>query len=158
MMKHKTCGQCVFRAVANGGCPIANSHRSENDTACENFATEIVYCECCGTPILYKSYMVYDMTDPNRKKTICFDCQKNSGMCQTCGKGNYCDFQSNPSAPMPQMIMKQFRQGNAIIQTQVANPARIAETCAKNCNCYDPEVGCCRTEGMCAKWKEKSIK
>lgn len=158
MMRYKTCGECAFRAVANGGCPIANAHRSETDPACDVFATEIIFCECCGSPVFTKANTIIDMTDDVKPKIRCATCQKGLGTCTTCASSDYCDFASNPSAPMPQMVMKQFRKGNTIVQTEVANPNRVAETCVKNCKCYDPEVGCCRTEGMCGRWVEKITK
>jgi hypothetical protein len=83
-------------------------------------------------------------------RVFCPNCHAMLGTCGLCADNGKCDFETNP-IPIPKQTMRVMRQGNAVVQTMVINPDRIAETCAKNCKCWDHEHNYCRREvdGLC---------
>lgn len=165
MVKTKYCGSCVFKARANSGedaCRLhsgpqhlhiidpmkdyCSSHKDKNNTHS---------CAACGQLCLNDFILLYsDCPSENPPKILCPHCYSLTNTCSFCKSSQYCDFEQNPIA-IPPVVMKTVRQGMMTMQTQVRNPDRIAETCMKNCGCWDHEYGYCRREdNWCSNYKE----
>ena len=82
---------------------------------------------------------------------LCNNCASHLGKCATCYESCFCLFETSPST-LPKLIQKQVQMGNMIQLMQVRNPDRVAETCAKGCQCYDGET-CMREYGSCVNYK-----
>lgn len=104
-------------------------------------------CRICGQSILASA--TYDSV---AFLTFCPTCSAKYGTCELCKNAVTCAFEEDPN-PLPKVIMKTFKQGNMVIQQQVQNPERIAETCGKLCHCYSEEFGCLRQYGNCNKFE-----
>ena len=149
MVPTKTCGQCALRQ--NGICPIFNKAVEAEQSACMNYLTTIVPCELCGGVIL-PGQMLIDITIPNERHTVCRNCKKTFGHCQSCIERQKCSFETDPSS-LPKVVQQEFRQGNMISVTQVKNPSRIEITCKKGCSCFHEEIGCLKENGTCGNYK-----
>jgi hypothetical protein len=125
--------------------------------ACPMFAAELDPCGICGNHIF--SGKIIDYHD-GKVSQMCEKCGElyKQNMCQFCDKGDYCAFQQDASCQIPPVITQQFRQGNAVVQTQVKNPERVKATCEKGCKCYNEELKVCMREcGGCSSVQIKYL-
>lgn len=149
-MTKKTCLQCGLLKANGNICPVFKGPRTEENKICDYFSKHLQTCEICGLIIL-PTTLIYDMTDET-PHIICEGCQSRTGTCATCSKSQECKFQTDPSN-LPFTIQKQIRQGNMVMVTEIKNPERIRQTCAKGCPCFDPETQECNKElGICGSW------
>lgn len=148
-MKIRYCGDCALWKQYKGVCPYFRQPFDEKEGGCPMFTSDIYTCEICGQ---LTKHLVIDVTDENHIHFLCQSCQEQSGTCATCKHGGECLFQTSPS-PIPKIIKKEIRQGNMIAVTDIPNPERIRETCAKGCPCFDPEFGCFKQNNTCGKWR-----
>ena len=109
--------------------------------------TNIVNCAYCGAQGKWR-------TIDQERNRICDNCLALFGTCAMCTEAQKCDFETNP-INLPKQVQKTIRQGNMIMQTVINNPDRIAKTCQENCSCFDPDFGCMKQNGTCAKYQEK---
>ena len=132
---------CVFHSTNNHIHIIKNPE----EEYCHAYTDtpQIETCDMCRAPV-HKSDEVI-IYDEDNIEILCATCYTHLNSCRTCGDNRSCDFETNP-IPIPKQTMKVMRQGNAVVQTMVQNPDRIAETCAKNCRCWDHEHSYCRRE------------
>ena len=114
------------------------------------YKSYVDFCELCGNAILSGGIIDTNTAQPY---LICDNCEQYLHTCASClSSSSGCAFEQDPS-PIPKIIMKEIRQGNAIIQQTVKNPKRIDETCKKKCFCFDENFGCLRQNNWCEKWK-----
>lgn len=145
-MNNKTCGQCALYNAQQGGCVRTQTLQKPEDY-CSSFIKEIPVCQVCGQPFIPPvNYIIED----EKTMIVCGSCLSGLGTCRTCANGNYCDFQQNP-IQIPPMVQQTRQQGNMVVSQTVMNPARIAETCEKNCPCWDPIDKACNRQdcGTC---------
>lgn len=146
----KLCETCGFLASSQPLCLLSKRKIEPSSDYCSNYRKEVPHCHFCNNitlkPIVYEN--VY----------ICQKCYEAFGTCGACVRASACKFETDPS-PTEKFVQAQVRQGNAIVMRTVQNPSRVAETCAKGCLCYDPEVGCLRqtVEKYCLNYKEITI-
>ena len=146
----KFCETCGFLAPSQPVCLLTKRKVSPTSDFCSNHRKDVPHCHFCNNitlkPIIYKDIF------------ICQNCYEAFGTCGACVKATACKFETDPS-PTEKYVQAQVRQGNAIVMRTVQNPSRIAETCAKGCLCYNPEIGCLRqSEGKCCEnYKEVPI-
>lgn len=147
------CDTCAYKNIAEGGCPVFHADMSGHD-GCPYYSTELHTCDICGMVIFGKAIL----TEENDKwYGICPKCC-NAAPCQTC-VNQYCAFQQDDSCQEPPYVMREVRQGNMVMQTQVMNPKRIEATCRKNCPCFNEDgldngTFCGRQNGCgCDKYK-----
>ena len=105
-------------------------------------SAQLYICENCGNKTLE---VIIDSGHIH-----CPNCHVTLSTCAGCIHGQHCQFEENPS-PIPKVIMKTVRQGNAIMQTQVKNPERIA-ICCEGCHCYQ-ENECMRQFQICSTYQ-----
>lgn len=148
----KTCGECAYKALQDGKCPVFGREMPAKTSSCPIFSTTITKCALCGNIIINHSIIDYDQ-DGNIH-LICHNCL-NATPCETCTRANVCYFQTDHTCQEPPFIMHEVRQGNMIMQTQVMNPKRVMATCAK-CECFnedglDTNTFCRKQEGCGCK-------
>ena len=153
-MPTKSCFTCGYRTLNPQQCPlIGYSYAEDHNRVCPFWTDELNYCAICGTIIPGPHYILTQFSDGNYKP-ICENCLKRSGTCGGCSKNATCDFETNPS-PIPKAVEKRIPQGNQIMIITVKNDARVAETCAKNCDCLDHESQTCNRENeTCGNYEE----
>lgn len=147
------CGSCSLYQRPNLICARTGLPQSPDDY-CSSFTTYLNICGLCGRPYLPPTTYIIE-----NEKIIpaCASCAANLSTCGTCSSASYCDFQQNPN-PLPQMIIQQQIQKGAMTMTQtIPNPARIVETCEKNCSCWDATDKVCnrQTAYTCGNYKIK---
>lgn len=132
---------CIFHSTNNHIHIIKNPE----EEYCHAYTDtpQMETCDMCRVPVNKSDEVI--IYDEDNIEILCATCYTHLNSCKTCGDSRLCDFITNP-IPIPQQTMKTFRQGNSIIQTMIQNPDRIAETCAKNCRCWDHEHSYCRRE------------
>lgn len=113
-------------------------------------------CNLCGRPLKASEATFTPVKNDNYiitcpEHTLLFD------TCHLCQSGNLCDFETNPSR-LPKMIQKQIQQGPMTQIIQMKNPDRVAETCAKNCPCYNPDYECGKNFGVCGNYSQIPVK
>ena len=152
-MIYKTCGECALKKLSNGACAVFHQTFPDDQPACPQYTKTLFTCKICGASTI-KPDLVVEKGEYGKTScyTVCQDCSSKSGTCATCNRQSICSFQTDPS-PIPQVVNKEFRQGNMITVTQVPNPARIEITCKKNCTCFDAEIGCLKQFNNCKEWK-----
>lgn len=140
----RNCGNCLVWKQNGGFCPIFQEKLSETEQGCPKFTGEIIPCDVCGQPIVGKFEIVCNGlgTENETWHKICKQCASQWGMCPTCHAITLCDFETNP-INIPKQVQQQIRQGNMVVQTVVRNPEREKETCVKNCECWNAELGVC---------------
>ena len=151
-----TCGECAYKALKGGNCPVFDRVMREDEPGCPIFSTTITKCALCGNIIMVQPIIDYDKDD--KPHLICRNCLSASP-CETCFRANVCYFQTDHTCQEPPMIMREVRQGNMIMQTQVPNPKRVMATCTK-CECFD-EDGLdtnthCRKQAQCGCKNQKT--
>lgn len=142
----KYCKNCALRNPNAPKCQLTGLDIQRGDTGCAHYVTHLDECGICKSKM--PRGQLVDVTNPADIFYICPKCEEKIGTCVTCEKSRFCSFESD-SSTLPKVTMQTIRQGNAVMQTQVRNPERIKITCAKNCACYDAEIGCLREEAMC---------
>lgn len=151
----RVCANCALNAIKGGMCPIFNADMSE-ENGCPFFTTELQLCEVCGNHI-FKGAIIAE--DDGIYHMTCPQCGTNLNQCATCIQQSQCAFQNDQSCPEPPYVMVQYRQGNAVIQTQQLNPKRIEATCRAGCPCFnedglDDGTYCRKQDGCgCNKYK-----
>ncbi len=106
-------------------------------------------CSRCGRQGPAQAFLWVD----GKNELLCEQCYSVLDTCQSCGAAQSCAFETDPSS-LPKVVMRQVRQGNMVMQTQVRNPDREEITCKKGCKCYNEEFGCQRQVGCCANYYE----
>ena len=148
----KTCGKCAYKALQDGKCPVFGREMPAETPGCPIFSTTITKCALCGNIIMSQPIIDYDQD--NNTHIICRNCLS-ATPCETCTRANVCYFQTDHTCQEPPFIMREVRQGNMIMQTQVMNPKRVMATCAK-CECFnedglDTNTFCRKQEGCGCK-------
>ena len=146
MKDKKECGNCALYNYEQQGCVRTQLHQDPSDS-CSSFIEEIPTCRICGQMFIPpRNYIVED----GKIFIVCGSCLSGLSTCRTCANGKYCDFQQNP-IQIPPMIQQTQQQGNMMVSQTIMNPARIAETCEKNCPCWDPIDKACNRQdcGTC---------
>ena len=151
-LTNRTCGKCVLRQQTGGVCPLFTQAVSANEGGCPSFTGTQIFCELCHNLIVGDSNALLDITAPNEMHTICKQCQKAIGHCNTCRHSNTCAFETDPS-DLPKVVQQQTRQSNMISVMTVKNPSRIEITCKKGCPCFHEEIGCLKENGTCGNYK-----
>lgn len=132
---------CVFHSTANH---IHIIHNPEEEYCYAYTDTpKMESCDICQANVNRTDGII--IYDEDKVEIFCATCYTHLNTCKTCGDSRSCDFITNP-IPIPQQVMKTFKRGNSVIQTMIQNPDRIAETCEKNCKCWDHEHSYCRKE------------
>lgn len=149
----KRCGDCAFWKHFNGQCPFLQSELPAESVGCAKFLASFSKCDVCGNQT---TYTAIDLTNPEEPINICGQCAKMDGTCQLC-KYSYCAFEQDPS-PIPKKVQKQIRQGNAVIITEVLNPARIEKFCKDGCICFSEEFGCLKQFKTCGNWSASYLR
>ena len=149
-MPTKNCAKCGYSKLNAEQCPILGTP-IDPDAVCPYFTEELVYCHYCNQIIPEKNYALVHVD--SLWKPICRKCLSLSGTCGNCENSHTCVFETNPS-PIPKAVQKRIQQGNQIMVVTVKNDARVAETCAKNCECFDLDSNSCNRENnTCGKHK-----
>lgn len=148
----RTCGKCAYKALQDGKCPVFGREMPAETPGCPIFSTTMTKCALCGNIIMSQPIIDYDR-DGNTH-IICRNCLS-ATPCETCTRANVCYFQTDHTCQEPPFIMREVRQGNMIMQTQVMNPKRVMATCAK-CECFnedglDTNTFCRKQEGCGCK-------
>lgn len=148
----RICGECAYKALQDGKCPVFGREMPAETPGCPIFSTSITKCALCGNIIMSQPIIDYDQ-DSNIH-IICRNCLS-ATPCETCTRTNVCYFQTDHTCQEPPFIMREVRQGNMIMQTQVMNPKRVMATCAK-CECFnedglDTNTFCRKQEGCGCK-------
>lgn len=145
-----TCKECVLRNGNN--CLVARRMVEDlSSAACPwgRRADSIRTCEKCGQQ--FESLLI-DMTS-NTPHFICEACLKSYNTCNSCSQQIFCGFSADQRTP--DYVMRQFRNGNQIIQTQIKNPDKIEIYC-KGCKCWNKDNEYCMKEwGYCKNYREK---
>lgn len=97
-------------------------------------------CDICGSPLKGTGKPNIEVYE-GAVYQYCGNCAVSMGFCPTCKQAHVCDFETNPS-PLPKQVQKVVRQGPMTATTVVHNPDRVAETCAKDCPCFDTDFDC----------------
>lgn len=149
-MPTKSCFTCAFHTLNPQQCPlIGYSYTEDRNQVCPYWVNELPKCEVCGR--IDPGYVLFLNKDETAYIPVCSNCAKLSGTCGNCENSHTCDFETNPS-PIPKAVQKRIQQGNQIMVVTVKNDARVAETCAKNCECFDPDSNSCNRENnTCGK-------
>ena len=146
-MLTKKCETCACRQ--NDTCALLQCQVTTEQAACPNHTEVLGQCALCKSAILPKTAII----ENSSSKTICADCVKILNTCACCSFGKSCAFETDPS-PLPKIVQKEIRKGNAIMITQVRNPERIKITC-KNCKCYSKEFeDCNKTFNYCENFND----
>ena len=112
-------------------------------------------CDRCGREIPANELVLYQQGD--KMVGICNICEAMMGTCHTCVHKINCAFNTGPS-DKPPFVMREIRQGNAVIRQEIKNPDRIRETCQKGCECFGTEFGCLRQINQtCGNYKEERV-
>ena len=150
-MPTKSCFTCAYRTLNPQQCPlIGYNYADDRNQVCPYHTTELPKCDICGQ--IVPDSMFTQKSDGSWIR-ICKNCQSKSGTCGNCENSHTCDFETNPS-PIPKAVQKRIQQGNQIMVVTVKNDARVAETCAKNCECFDLDSNSCNRENnTCGKHK-----
>lgn len=146
MKDRKECGNCALYNYEQQGCVRTQTHQQPSDS-CSSFIQEVPICEICGQMFIPpRNYII----EGEKIITACGQCSSALSTCKTCKNRDACDFQTNP-INIPAQIQQRTQKGGMVIMQTVINPARIAETCEKNCTCWDPIDRVCnkQTEGTC---------
>lgn len=123
------CNTCVFCKE----CPIFHADMTDKE-GCPIWSEKLEICDMCGKGIVG---MVCWTHEEDKWYKTCGSCTNAAG-CATCGH-TYCAFQADRSCNEPQMVMREMRQGNMIMQTQIMNPKRVEMTCRKGCPCFNED-------------------
>lgn len=144
------CKNCIYMA-SDAICVLVHRSVNPEGQGCQCFTdkTNISHCDICGKEII--NYTIYQAD--SAQKYICSSCASTSGTCNLCKQRFQCEFETN-SSPLPKKVIKQVQRGPAIMQTEVMNPDRIKETCAKGCPCWDEEEQYCfRKDKTCGRYE-----
>ena len=141
MIENVKCGRCGYRTNDGQHCGLNGLPVDLEKDNCSFGKVSPPRCSICGQ-FMVSPIFVEEINGQLRQ--YCQKCEALIGTCQTCGRAGYCSFHEDTSVTLPHTIQQQTQQPNGMtIITQVPNPARIAETCAKQCDCYDAAQGGC---------------
>ena len=138
----KYCASCTFHDPRAGVCALTKRAVEDTDY-CSSHSTNPTVCATCQRYIVGHSFLE---KVNNRYIEICGNCATALSTCAGC-KNAVCQFETNPD-PLPKTILKQIRQGNAIIQTTVVNLERVKKFC-EPCPCFCKEDYACNREFNC---------
>ena len=145
-MTDKNCATCAYYNPNQKGCILLKVPREEDDY-CSSHSTNPGVCATCRRYILTTGFLTKGQE--GEWIEICAQCAKVLSTCAGC-KNQTCEFRENPD-PMPQTVIQQIRQGNAIMQTTVENPERVKKFC-HGCHCWNSEENFCnRTFNCCGR-------
>lgn len=155
----KYCRNCAAPQRTQTGeyvCGLFNIDIDLNKQACQHIISPEMICQCdiCKTNIPMNAAIV--MTNKEQSLLLCAKCSKNINTCATCECENLCDFQTNP-INIPLQTQQQINKNGMYMVVTVPNPARIAETCKKNCKCWSEDLGCMKQYNYCYQYKLKEI-
>ena len=150
MLKNSSCITCGFRHNENQ-CQFQRGNIDPHGPACELYTRDPQPCDICGI-LLPNRATIIDLTD-KEPIYICPSCNRLMSTCAVCEAAQDCDFETNP-IDLPKTVIKQVRQGNMIMSSEIKNPDRIEKTCFLNCPCFSQENGCLREfNSQCEKFK-----
>lgn len=138
----KQCKRCALNTT--NGCLIFK-HQVNPEDCCPKYTSELFTCDFCQRQIMPGDAILTQKPDGSWE-ILCRDCAQHDGMCPTCAYGTVCDFETNPIN-----IPKLVQQGNMLVK----NPSRIAETCRKNCPCFDQNLGCGKQNYICPNFQRR---
>lgn len=144
----KNCNTCALRDKRLKLCPVFKIEMSD-EKSCPYHTFETNPCDICGSHIPSGAILIEEEREWYR---LCGTCASQPD-CYLCAN-QYCAFQSDSSCGIPAYTMRTVQQGNAVIQTQIPNPARKEVLCP-TCPCYNPEDKSCKREigARCEKFK-----
>lgn len=142
-----TCNTCALITKDGYHCSRTSELIKPFEDSCSHHVRTVTLCDICGAPIIRHKYIE---VINDKLYVFCATCSNKMFTCSLCDKAQECSFQTDPS-PIPQTVVKQFRQGNMIMQGEVANPDRIAITCAQ-CDCWIDEQ-CQKENRRCEKFQ-----
>lgn len=145
------CSDCAVWAYNNHICPVFQKEMDKDQSGCPQFfyKNKMRACDFCHRTLPVES-VIY--IDKDHTFYLCSQCVDLIGTCNTCGNAESCDFETNPST-LPKHITKVIQQGGMRGQIQERNPERIKITCAANCKCWLPGIGCCKQVKTCGNWE-----
>ena len=149
----RKCGNCIIWKQYAGVCPFFQEKMKEDSPGCHKFTDEIKTCAVCGNPIIDKPYLA---NNNDMWYELCVECDEQWGNCATCANITSCDYETNP-INLPKQVPTQTRKGPMVINAVGRNPARIKETCAKGCSCWQNEECWRNTYGGlgCNNWRPR---
>ena len=149
----RKCVNCFIWKQYAGVCPFFQEKMKEDSPGCHKFTDEIKTCVVCGNPIIGKPYLA---NNNDNWYELCPNCDEQWGNCLTCANIVLCDFETNP-INLPKQVHVQEQKGPMVINGVRRNPARIEETCAKGCSCWQNEECWRNTYGKlgCKNWRPK---
>lgn len=144
---NKFCRTCCF--VRGNHCQVNNWDINPSADTCPHHTMRLEACSKCGRQGPAQAFLWVD----GKNELLCEQCYNILDTCQSCGAAQSCAFETDPSL-LPKVVMRQVRQGNMVMQTQVRNPDREEITCKKGCKCYNNDFGCQRQAGCCVNYYE----
>lgn len=145
MNEMKSCATCIYSVRASSQCAKLQINVDLQRDTCPFYSNVPKICSICHRTF---ADLFIDSKD---NAYLCAECLKMISSCELCINGGTCSFESDPS-PLLKVVMRNVRQGNMTIQTQVRNPERVKITCANGCPCYQNSE-CMRQYGQCGKQK-----
>ena len=136
-MKIKYCNTCRLYDKMQGICGLKGMKMNGEIDFCSKHTDYLKVCCICNNIMLEPGYIECSTEEPI---LMCERCHQAYNTCQMCPRFKVCEFQTNPD-PMPQVVMKTIRQGNAVMQIQVKNEERVKKFCP-SCECWDENHGC----------------
>jgi len=145
---NQKCKNCSCYQVLNDGrkaCIRTNMLTTEEDY-CSHFSHSDITCSLCGK----LGHLTLSLTKSGYIG-ICDSCLAALGTCPLCRHHVSCKFQDDPS-PLPKVVLAEVRQGNMVMQRQIANPERAKLLCS-DCPCFS-SGRCLRTNNCCTNYNE----
>lgn len=141
MMQNK-CRTCGLLDKQQQVCRLYGVKRNPNEDFCSDYTSQPPQvCEQCNKETIAP---VYTSDETKKWHILCEKCGISLNTCAFCKNNKKCDFETNPS-----LLPKIIQQRTPIGVITVRNPARVAETCQKNCPCYSPNFECMREFNCC---------
>ena len=134
--------KCRTCALLNNSqvCRLHKIKRVPDKDFCSDFTSQLHICEICKNETLNPILA----PDGDKWHILCEKCGSHLNVCTFCKNNKICDFETNPSS-IPKYIQKKTPMGTVTVR----NPARVAETCQKNCPCYNPNFECQKYFNCC---------
>lgn len=134
----KYCKTCALLNKQQNGCLLSGQPKNPETDYCSNYLTYLPHCDFCNKPMLPQQTLLEEIN--GEWKAMCPNCNAAMKTCQTCLLADECLFETDPN-PLPKVVTKTIRQGNAVMQAQVKNPERESAICP-SCKCWNEECGC----------------
>ena len=139
-MEDKHCANCAYWHPQHQMCVLFKAKRNPEEDVCSSHTTNPIVCATCKHYIIGKSFLY---PTQNGYIEVCENCVHIIPTCAGC-KNSVCEFEENPD-PMPKMVMRTIRQGNAVMQASMRNPEREQKFCP-SCPCWDKNDNACNRE------------